>query len=601
MSTSGNNTDKVDARSPVEKIRDEIRRLTVANAESPTIPKVEKGTLRLDSIADLPATVTEKTRILIVQGRDPSRKETPDPVKIVLRVCCDLMRAGVSDELIFGILIDDRYEISKWSRTKGSSAENFVLHQIARAKEYAIDPRLMELNERHAVIENYGGRCRVLEEVPDHKCNGRPIVTFQHFDDFRNRYRHRKVATGYNSKGQLMQVKLGDWWLDHPARKQFHSVTFSPGKEIDGEYNLWRGFAVQSAPGNKHHRYMEHIRTDLCGGNDETYDYLVSWMARAVQEPDSPGEVAVVLRGKKGTGKTIFARTFGALFGRHYWAVSDAKHIVGNFNAHLRDCVVLFGDEAFWAGDKKHEGVLKALITGDTLVIEAKNVDVDIAANSVHLIMASNAQWVVPASYDERRFLVLDVATTHMQDKAYFGAIDADMRNGGLANLLHELKTRDLSNFDHRSVPSTAALDDQKLHSMETHEEWWYRKLCDGHLRPAHSEWEAPIPKDALIDDYLTYAQRVGIGKRTSATQLGRFLAQCVPELQTFMASYKARDANGDPQIGRTVWWRFPPVEKCREGFADHLGGPFAWPKIEIKAELPRSPGHNQDRPGGTF
>src|SRR5258706_12121501 len=103
--------DKPDDRSPVEKIRDEIRRLTAANVESPTIPKIEKGTVRLDSIADLPSAVTERTRILIVQGRDPSRKEAPDPVKIVLRVCCDLMRAGVSDELIFGILVDDRYEI----------------------------------------------------------------------------------------------------------------------------------------------------------------------------------------------------------------------------------------------------------------------------------------------------------------------------------------------------------------------------------------------------------------------------------------------------------------------------------------------------------
>jgi len=32
--------------------------------------------------------------------------------------------------------------------------------------------------------------------------------------------------------------------------------------------------------------------------------------------------------------------------------------LVGNFNAHLIDCVLLFADEAFWAGDKQGENTL---------------------------------------------------------------------------------------------------------------------------------------------------------------------------------------------------------------------------------------------------
>ena len=117
-------------------------------------------------------------------------------------------------------------------------------------------------------------------------------------------------------------------------------------------------------------------------GDEKVLTYLLCWMARAVQKPNTPGEVAIVLRGGKGTGKTVFADVFGRLFGRHYSAVADAKYIVGNFNAHLRDCVVLFGDEAFWAGDRKHESVLKALITGRTLVIESKGIDAETATNN---------------------------------------------------------------------------------------------------------------------------------------------------------------------------------------------------------------------------
>lgn len=113
------------------------------SAESPTIPKVSKGDERLKSIDRLPESISEKTRVLIVQGRDPSQDDPPSSTRLVMRVCCDLLRAGVKDELIFGILFDDRFEISKLIKEHGTSAERFALHIIAKAQEFAIDPRLV--------------------------------------------------------------------------------------------------------------------------------------------------------------------------------------------------------------------------------------------------------------------------------------------------------------------------------------------------------------------------------------------------------------------------------------------------------------------------
>lgn len=553
-------------------------------SRSPTVPRVPGNVPRLGSIHDLPDGVRDKTKVLIVQGRDPDEAGPVDRSRIVFRVCCDLVRANVPDDVIFSVLTDPDLGISASVLDKGSSKERYALRQIERAKENAIDPHLRELNEMHAVVENFGGRCRVLEEIYD-PAFGRHALTMQSFDDFRNRYMNRRVSCGTDAKGRPIEAPLGKWWLDQPARRQYRSIAFSPGRELEGAYNLWRGFAVEPRPGDKHRRFMDHVRDDLCGGDVIVYEYLVSWMARAVQAPASPGEVAVVLRGRKGTGKSTFSKTFGALFGRHFWAVSDARHIVGNFNAHLRDCVVLFGDEAFWAGDKKHESVLKALITEETIVVERKGVDAEAAPNYVHLIMASNAQWVVPASYDERRFLVLDVSATHMQDLPYWTQLNADLAAGGFGNLLHELQARDLSGFDHRAVPKTAALQEQKIHSMESHEEWWYGKLADGNLLPMHAGWEAPVPKDALLEDYLQYAQRLGQGKRASRTALARFFEHCAPPLEQFHGSFRGRDANGDPMIGRALWWKFPALDRCRETFDRKCGGPFAWKDIEVRGQ----------------
>jgi hypothetical protein len=551
-------------------------------SKSPTVPKIPGNVARLASLDELPDAVRAKTKILIAQGKDPDDLLSVDRSRLLLRVCCELVRAGVDDGVIYSIITDAEYGISAHVLAQKSGKDRCARRAIEHAKEIAIDPHLRELNEIHAVVENHGGKCRVIEEVKDPAFGGRTTLTFQAFDDFRNRYGNQRVSCGFDAKGRALEAPLGKWWLDQPGRRQYRSIVFSPGHEIEGVYNLWRGFAVEPSPGTKHHSFLAHIREDLCLDDAVSYEYLLNWMALAIQKPDAPGQVAIVLRGRKGTGKTFFAKAFGSLFGRHYWPVSDAKHIVGNFNAHLRDCVVLFGDEAFWAGDKKHESVLKTLITEDTLVIERKGIDAEAAPNYVHLIMASNAQWVVPASYDERRFLVLDVSDAHIQDIPYFAALDADLKSGGLSNLLHDLQTRDLSSFNVRTVPKTEALQEQKVHSMDSHEEWWYRKLSDGNLLPTHVGWEEPVLKDALIEDYLIYAQRLGHGKRASATTLSQFLERCAPGMKRFQAQFRGKDDSGEPVIGRALWWEFPTIVTCRQAFSKECGGPFKWPEIEV-------------------
>ena len=70
-------------------------------------------------------------------------------------------------------------------------------------------------------------------------------------------------------------------------------------------------------------------------------------MAKAVQDPGERGEVALVMQGGQGTGKGIFAREYGKLWSQHFLPITHARHLVGHFNAHLQDAVVLFADEAF--------------------------------------------------------------------------------------------------------------------------------------------------------------------------------------------------------------------------------------------------------------
>ena len=226
-------------------------------------------------------------------------------------------------------------------------------------------------------------------------------------------------------------MPVGRWWLDHPQRRQFTTIVFAPAQEVADAYNLWQGFGFDALPGNLHESFLKHIYDNVCESNAEYYEYLLGWMARVVQRPNEPGEVAIVLRGGKGVGKSFFAKQFGKLFGRHFLEISNPLHLVGNFNSHLRDTVVLFADEAFYAGDKKQLPILKHLITSDTLMVEAKGVDPVNAANFVHVIMASNDDHVVQATQDERRFFVLNVGAERQQQIGYFQQIAKDLENGG--------------------------------------------------------------------------------------------------------------------------------------------------------------------------
>ena len=417
----------------------------------------------------------------------------------------------------------------------------------------------------------------------------RSRLTRQSFDDFRNRFMHKTTQVGVNAQGLPVMKPVGGWWLSNPDRRQFDTIVFSPGHEVKGAYNMWKGFAVTAKPGDCD-RFLDHTLRNVCQGDADGYRYLVGWMARCVQQPDSPGEVAVVLRGGKGVGKSFFAKEIGKLFGRHFLQVSNPSHLVGNFNSHLRDVVLLFADEAFYAGDKKHASILKTLITEETIQIEAKGVDVESAPNYVHLIMASNEDHVVPASGDERRFLVLDVGAERQQQSAFFRAIAKQMEEGGREALLHFLLTYDLSEYEVRNVPQTAALRDQKDLSLDPTQDWWLEKLREGSLFSDQEGWPLEVRKELLVNDYIEHAKRWMITRRGSATALGKFLLRVCPKLDVIQKMARWDEPAGEGGWTRTVekrayHWILPTLDECRHRW-EQLYGATTWPD-PVQPELP--------------
>src|SRR5215208_2152344 len=124
----------------------------------------------------------------------------------------------------------------------------------------------------------------------------------------------------------------------------------------------------------------------------------------------------------------------------------------------------------------------------------------------MHLIMASDSDWVVPAGHEDRRFFVLDVGEGKMQDFEFFQALDRQMDDGGCEALLHLLRTRDLTGFNVRRYPQTQALREQKLLSLDTYEEEWIEVLREGGT-PDADFWK-PGPEFVSVHGFIEKLER---------------------------------------------------------------------------------------------
>jgi hypothetical protein len=368
------------------------------------------------------------------------------------------------------------------------------------------DATLEEMNSQHCVVmEN--GKFRVFTEEFD-PVLGRHFYQRSTKEDFQNLY-----CNSFVEQVNDRPTTRAQFWLKHPKRRQYKGVIFDPSGDHGGWLNLWRGWSVEPAPGDWSllDRLIREVLTD---GDPQGHRYVLNWIAAMFQRPSEAAEVAIAFKGAKGTGKGTLGRVLQNIAGAHGLHISSPEHITGRFNSHLQNCICLFADEAFWAGDKSGEAKLKALVTEPTVAYEGKGRDAVMGKNLIHIVMASNSDWVVPAGLDgERRFAVFEVNDSRKDDHAFFDALNRQLNNGGRAAFLHDMLARDIDGWHPRKdIPQNGALADQKLRGMDPDFAWWHSLLYDGEL-PGYDEdrdWQAgevEVEKGDLYDSYLAFAR----------------------------------------------------------------------------------------------
>jgi len=478
-------------------------------------------------------------------------------------------RAGAANSATEAIPINNSAEANV-GKAKPAAANSTIVNELkaidATVNETDALEQLDGLNKQYFVT-HYGGRVCICLESWDHELD-RPILLMLTPDGFRLMLKNRKVSVK-DANGNIKIAPLAEYWMSNGARREYPGgIAMMPNMPTPpGVYNLYRGFGLAPASGDAVPA-LKHIKSVVCGGDPALAGYVIRWCARAVQHPELPAEVALVMKGGRGTGKGTLGRWLLKIFGMHGIQISQSRHFTGNFNAHLRDCLLLFCDEAYYSGDKSSEAVIKALITEHTIAIERKGIDVVSAKNRLKIIMASNSDWVAPAGPDERRFCVVKVSDCRKQDHAYFTALNKHMDSGGLAAFLDYLLKVDISDFNIRAVPSTRALEEQKLMSMPPLATWLYTRLSEGRVTSLGADWEPRQLRDSVTDDYAAFVKAHGLRyEHLDSSSVGRRLREIMP-------IGEAREPSGN----RRRQWVFPSLMDARAAFTKHMGLEYvAW------------------------
>ncbi|KGA42346.1 helicase [Pectobacterium odoriferum] len=368
----------------------------------------------------------------------------------------------------------------------------------------------LNLKYTHVTI---GGKHRVVSLKPC-QVNGRSHV-FEELSQFRNYFLHEK---------QIAKRSPGAAWLQWPGKSyKPGGVGFYPRPEKCPEdvFNLFTGWGVIPRPGDVS-PYLEHLEKVICSGNQAAYEYLVGWLAHLVQKPDEKPSVAIVLKAIPGTGKGSMVKPLQQIMGQYGVQVNGAGQIAGKFNATMANKLMVFADEVT-VNNSREADRLKGIISEDTINLERKGIDPEPMPNFSRLIFASNSEQVLRASVRERRYLVLEPAPEHAQQKDYFDRLHNWINAGGASHLMAYLLQVDITHFDPRRAPMTAGLVKEIISNLPPAESYIYSELYSD--KPFRGV--ARLSASEEVDRFIAVRRESGsdISAPAARRMIGRLLA----------------------------------------------------------------------------
>lgn len=246
-------------------------------------------------------------------------------------------------------------------------------------------------------------------------------------------------------------------WKPHPERKvvRLNEVGFDP-TERDSRItcNLWGGWPTKPKPGSC--EILLDLLRHLCSGeetsnSDEIYRWVLKWLAYPIQNQGAKMRTALIFHGPQGAGKNLFFEAYAAIYGE-YGRIIGQTEIDDKFNDWASRKLFMIADEVVARQELFHiKNKIKALITGETIRINPKNVTAHDERNHVNIVFLSNEIQPLVLEKDDRRFAVIWVPDKLSHN--YYSDVAEEIAAGGIEALHDYLLKLDLGDFNEHSKP----------------------------------------------------------------------------------------------------------------------------------------------------
>jgi len=281
-----------------------------------------------------------------------------------------------------------------------------------------------------------------------------------------DRAEHQLVALS-DMRDACLTRYLHRAWAEHPARAivRMDEVGFDPGgRDANVSCNLWGGWPTKPSKEGKCDKLLELLRY-MCSQDEHSeqlYNWVLRWLAYPIKVPGAKMKTTLVVHGPQGTGKNLLFEVVMAIYGR-YGRMIDQSAIEDRFNDWASRKLFLIADEVVARAELFHiKNKLKALITGDWIRINPKNMAAYDERNHVNLVFLSNESLPVVLDEDDRRYTVIYTPPPKPQD--FYDSVNEELRAVGIAAFHQYLLELDLDGFGEHTKPP---LNSAKLELIE--------------------------------------------------------------------------------------------------------------------------------------
>jgi hypothetical protein len=443
-----------------------------------------------------------------------------------------------------------------------------------------------EMNLSHPSVLAGGNKFRMVNRVLSESYS--ESVAYMSFADFKlskNSDPPIPVLTSEDDRVGIKYLPRADWWLQCRDRIMFHGDTFVPtplGTPYDpvivrGEkpyYNLFRGWTIDPVQGDWD-LINWHIFNVLCSRDQEQYEYLLDWLAHLIQHPNEKPQVAVVMRGGKGVGKSLFMSKIARALGTAGMVFSGNNLLTGRFNNHLRNKLMLVLEESFWAGNKQEEGRLKHIISDVETTFEGKGIDAQQGVSVVRICMITNNDWSVPVSSDERRYFIPTISDAGKErdvlEGGYFSRLAKSLDGGGLSAMFHDLMARPVSLDRLRKIPHTAEFRRQQALSLDGLDAWIFDALMSGSFSSDRVAVVLTEMRNVISGADLAESAKAYMGPFSAQRSMHVKLQQYLKDTFGALASPVASSTLGSYSL------ELGPLSSLRQKYEQKLGYKVEW------------------------